>query len=88
MTGLARQLQGGGVREPNAGKQLSCSIAQCALTTADALSDSLVYIILHEELLVVVIDGQNSPSLPDIVIQLLHFGFNLQQTPTCHRFSN
>ena len=67
---------------PNTGRQLSHINVHIALTTADALSDSLVHIILHEELLVVVIDGQNSPTLPDIVIQLLHLGFNLQQTPT------
>ena len=61
---------------------LAAAILQIALTAADALSHPLVHIILHQELLVVLIDWQDCATLSDVVIQLLHLRLDLEKVQT------
>ena len=53
-------------------------LSEGAFTAANAFNDTLVHIVLTEQLLVVVIDRQNGATLSDVIIQLLHLGFHLQ----------
>ena len=54
-------------------RDIACQGRQ--LTAANALYDALVDVVLREQVL---IDGQDGASLPDVVIQLLHLGLDLQ----------
>ena len=53
------------------------------LTTADAFCNALVHIILRQQLLAVIIDGQDGAALPDVVVQLLYLGLHLQSELSC-----
>ena len=53
------------------------------LTAADAFCNALVHIILRQQLLAVIIDGQDGTTLADVVIQLLYLGLHLQTQLSC-----
>ena len=53
------------------------------LTTADAFCNTLVHIILRQQLLAVIVDGQDGATLADVVVQLLYLGLHLQTELSC-----
>ncbi len=65
------------------GMQRQDSSEMQGLTTADAFCNALVHIILRQQLLAVIIDGQDGTTLADVVVQLLYFGLHLQTELSC-----